>query len=123
MPSHQRKLAQAEYFLSTAWRRLYRGRARVEGVFGIIKNPGRERVQRGQARIDGIAWMTLVLAIKASVFNEHQLRAWHERTGLGPADHPLLQPDPIYYGFAHLTQEHADAIDEMNLAEHRKLAA
>jgi hypothetical protein len=54
-------------------------------------------------------------AVKVSLFNEEQLRAWHEDTGRGPADHPLLQPDPPYWGFTHLTKEQARAIDAEHL--------
>jgi hypothetical protein len=41
-----------------------------------------------------------------------QLRAWHARTGRGPGDHPLLQPDPPYYGFIDATPEQAAEIIE-----------
>lgn len=89
----------------------------VEGVFGILKNPSRQRLRRGQNRIPGLAMATVIAAVKDSVFNEEQLRAWHERTGLGPADHPLLQPDPPYWGFQDLTKEQAKAIDARRLSE------
>lgn len=48
-------------------------------------------------------------------FKEEQLRAWHARTGKGPADHPLLQADAAYHGFAHLTKDEAEAIDVEHL--------
>jgi hypothetical protein len=57
----------------------------------------------------------LINAIKVSAFNEEQLRIWHAETGKGPADHPLLQPDPEYRGFQHLSPEEADRIDQENL--------
>ena len=34
-----------------------------------------------------------------------------ERNGLDPADHPLLQADPPYWGFTNLTKAQAKAID------------
>ncbi len=49
--------------------------------------------------------------VKIAVFNEEQLRMWHAQTGLGPADHPLLQPDQPDFGFRNLTKEEAEAID------------
>ena len=58
---------------------------------------------------------SIIAAIKVSIYNEEQLRAWHDRTGLGPADHPLLQPDPPYWGFRNLTKEEAKAIDAEHL--------
>jgi hypothetical protein len=57
----------------------------------------------------------IIAAVKSSVFNEEQLRSWHDRTGLGPADHPLLHPDPPYWGFRDLTKEEAKAIDTERL--------
>lgn len=114
---HQRKLMQREYVGSRRWRRLMMRRTFVEGVFGILKNPSRQRLRRGQNRIPGLAMATVIAAVKDSVFNEEQLRAWHERTGLGPADHPLLQPDPPYWGFQDLTKEQAKAIDARRLSE------
>ena len=53
---------------------------------------------------------------KVSAFNEEQMRIWHAETGKGPADHSLLQPDPEYGGFQHLTPHEADSIDQENLA-------
>ena len=60
---------------------------------------------------------SFIAAIKISVYNEEQLRAWHDRTGCGPADHPLLQPDPPYWGFRNLTKEEAKAIDAERLRQ------
>jgi hypothetical protein len=39
----------------------------------------------------------------------------HAKTGKGPTDHSLLQPDREYRGFQHLTSEEADQIDRENL--------
>jgi hypothetical protein len=118
-PHQQRKLMQREYYGSRRWRRLFKRRALVEGVFGILKNASRQRLRRGQNRLPGLAMASLIAAIKVSVYNEEQLRAWHDRTGHGPADHPLLQPDPPYWGFRDLTEEEAKAIDAERL-RHRQ---
>lgn len=109
-PHHQRKLAQREYYGSRRWRRVFKRRGMVEGVFGILKNPSRLRMRRGQNRIAGLAMASLVAAVKVALYNEQQMRAWHARTGRGPADHPLLTPDQPYYGFEHLNEEQARAI-------------
>lgn len=117
--NHQRKLAQREYYGSRRWRRLFKRRALVEGVFGILKNASRQRLRRGQNRLPGLAMATIIAAIKVSLYNEEQLRAWHARTGRGPANHPLLQPDPPYWGFRDLTKDEAKAIDAARLEQLR----
>jgi len=58
---------------------------------------------------------TLVAAIKTSVFNEEQLRLWPDRTGAGPTDHPLLQPDQPDWGYRNLTQDESEAIDREHM--------
>jgi len=114
-PDHQRKLMQREYYASERWRRLYKRRGLVEGAFGILKNGSRLRLRRGQNRIPGLAMATIVAALKVSLYNEEQLRAWHARTGLGPDTHPLLTPDPHYWGFKDLTKAEAEAMDARHL--------
>ena len=113
---HQRKLMQREYLGTRRWRRAMNVRALVEGAFGILKNPSRQRMRRGQNRLPGLAIANLINALKVSVFNEEQLRSWHQETGLGPADHPLLQPDPHDWGFTDLTKEQAKEIDARYMA-------
>ena len=88
---HQRKLMQREYLGTRRWRRAMNLRSAVEGAFGILKNPSRQRLRRGQNRLPGLAIANLISGLKAAVFNEEQLRGWHEQTGKGPEDHPLLQ--------------------------------
>ena len=94
---------------------MYRRRALVEGAFGILKSSSRLRMRRGHIRISSLAHATIVAAVKISLFNEEQMRAWHQRTGRGPADHPLLQPDSIYHGFLDLTADEAQAINAHHL--------
>lgn len=118
-PHHQRKLMQREYVGTRRWRRAFNLRSSVEGAFGILKNPSRQRMRRGQNRLPGLAMANLINGLKASVFNEEQLRSWHEDTGLGPADHPLLRPDPHDWGFTDLTKGQAKAIDARYLVAAR----
>jgi hypothetical protein len=118
-PHHQRKLMQREYYATRRWRHMFKRRALVEGTFGILKNPSRQRMRRGQNRLPGLAIASLIAAIKISVYNEEQLRAWHDRTGRGPADHPLLQPDPTYWGYRDLTKDEAKALDAERLQQLR----
>jgi hypothetical protein len=118
-PHHQRKLMQREYYGDRRWRTAFNLRSLVEGAFGILKNPSRQRMRRGQNRLPGLAMANLINASKVALFNEEQLRAWHERTGLGPADHPLLRPDPHDWGFTDLTKAQAKEIDARYLLAER----
>ncbi len=59
---HQRKLAQRHYYGNRAWRRLFKRRTFVEGIFGILKNPSRQRLRRGQNRLPGLAMATVISA-------------------------------------------------------------
>jgi hypothetical protein len=115
-PHHQRKIAQREYVATRRWKKQTNLRTLVEGAFGILKNPSRQRLRRGQNRLPGLAMASLVAAVKVSVFNEEQLRLWHDETGAGPAGHPLLQLDNPDWGFRNLTQAEAEAIDRAHLA-------
>jgi hypothetical protein len=114
-PHHQRKLMQREYVGTRRWRRAMNVRTLVEGAFGILKNPSRQRLRRGQNRLPGLAMANLINGLKVSLFNEEQLRSWHANTGMGPADHPLLQPDPYDWGFTDLTRAQAKAVDAAHL--------
>lgn len=66
---------QREYYGNRRWRRAFKRRALVGGVFGIMKNPSRQRLRRGQNRLPGLAMASIIAAIKVSVYNEEQLRA------------------------------------------------
>jgi hypothetical protein len=90
-------------------------RSYVEGVFGVLKNPSRQRLTRGQNRLPGLTMATLIAGLKVAVYNEETLRTWHERTGRGPAGHPLLQADPAYHGYEHLSAEQAAAITHQHV--------
>lgn len=116
-PHHQRKLMQREYVGSRRWRRAFNLRSGVEGAFGILKNPSRQRLRRGQNRLPGLAMANLINGLKVALYNEEQLRSWHEDTGSGPVDHPLLQLDPHDWGFTDLTQTQAKEIDARRLSE------
>ncbi len=113
--NHQRKIAQREYVATRRWKKKTDLRTLVEGAFGILKNPSRQRLRRGQNRLPGLAMASVIAAVKVSVFNEEQLRMWHDQTDLGPAGHPLLQLDQPDWGFRNLTKVEADAIDQEQL--------
>jgi len=61
--------------------------------------------------------VSIIVAVKVAAFNEDLLRIWHDRTELGPADHPLLQPDPACWRVTHLTEADAKAIDVRNIGQ------
>ena len=121
-PNHQRKLMQREYVGTRRWRRAMNLRTLVEDTFGILKNPSRQRLWLGQNRLPGLAMANLINGLKVALFNEEQLRSWHEDTGLGPADHPLLQPDPHDWGFTDLIKAQAKGIDDRYLRAARRAA-
>ena len=108
---------QREYVASRRWARPNFRRGLVEGASGFMKDPSGQRLRRGQNRLPGLAMASITVAVKVASFNEDQLRIWHDRTGLGPADHPLLQPDPACWRVTHLTEADAKAIDARNIGQ------
>jgi hypothetical protein len=108
---HQRRIAQRHYVGTRKWRKARKRRPQIEGVFGVLKNPSRQRMRRGHNRLPGLALASIIAGIKVALYNEEELRTWHHATGLGPSDHPLLQDDPEYHGFRHLEAVEAEAID------------
>jgi hypothetical protein len=115
--SDQRKLAQRHYYGSEQWRKLYNLRSWVESTFGILKNPSRQAIRRGHNRLTGLATLTLINALKIAVYNEEQLRIWHDKTRRGPEGHPLLTVDPPFEGLKFLTAEERARIDSGNAAQ------
>jgi hypothetical protein len=91
-PVKIRKVQQQHYWGSPTWERTYAKRTHIEGVFGNLKNDAAENLSRGLTRGMGLVWMNMVVAMTAASYNRRTLRKWHEETGHGPADHPLLQP-------------------------------
>lgn len=94
------KHAQDEYWGSPRWVTSWNRRTYVEGAFGNLKNPNTENVSRGVFRFTGLPLVSLAVAAAVTASNVRQLRNWHHRTGNGDPDHPLLQPEPTFRGFA-----------------------
>ena len=63
----------------------------------------------------GLPLVTLVVAMAAATTNLRPLRKWHERTGFGDIQHPLLQADEGFLGYSRLTKEQADELDALLL--------
>jgi len=98
---------QKHYWGSDAWTRDWNKRTYVEGSYGNRKNPSTEDVRRGHHRITGITLVHVVDSMSAVAHNLRMLRNWHERTGQGDPDHPLLQPAEEEYTIR-LTKEQYD---------------
>lgn len=86
--------------------------SRVEGWFGVLKSASSTGMDRDSYQFRGLPWVTLVLSLAAAVTNLHLLRSWHESSGLGDPDHPLLRPDQPFHGFTQLSAEQAREIDK-----------
>lgn len=87
----------------------------VEGRFGVLKNTSTTGFHRGSHQFVGLPLVTLVVAMAAATTNLRLLRTWHERTGLGDTQHPLLQPDEDFLGASRLTREQAEQLDALLL--------
>lgn len=109
------KMHQRYYWGSKSWRQSYNRRTFVEGWFGVLKNTSSTGFHRGSHQFVGLPLVTLVVAMAAATTNLRLLRTWHERTGFGDTQHPLLQPDEDFHGSTRLTREQADEIDALIL--------
>jgi hypothetical protein len=104
-PGPLRKHIQPLYYGSDEWIREYAKRTYVEGSYGNRKNSETENYRRGYHRAGGIG-RSMIYSIAAVVsYNMRMLRNWHERTGLGEPDNPLLAPDDQIYGYRPITAE------------------
>lgn len=104
-PGPLRKHIQPDYWGSREWGQEYRKRTYVEGSYGNRKNSSTENYRRGYHRAGGIG-KGMIFSLAAVVsYNLRMLRNWHERTGLGDPNNPLLTPDDQVYGYRPLTEE------------------
>lgn len=108
----QMKYAQEEYWGSSAWETSWNRRTYVEGVYGNLKNPNTENIHRGFFQFVGMPLVTLALTGAVVSYNIREYNSWHERTGAGDPDHPLLKQTDWVHGFEMRTQEQAKAIDD-----------
>lgn len=114
-PGELRKVMQSEYWGTSKWRAKYNKRSVVEGSYGNRKNIDAENLRRGHHRAGGIGRSMLYSIGAVASYNMRMLRNWHERTGQGDPDNPLLRPDDIVYGYA--------ALSEAELAERLRAAS
>jgi hypothetical protein len=105
------KMYQQHYWGSVEWTAEWNLRTFIEGWFGVAKNPTVAGMDRHFYRGKGTAHVSIAVLFAALVTNVHLLRNWHSQTGLGPADHPLLQADGDDHGFERLDANQAARID------------
>lgn len=110
------KPLQQHYWGSRAWQEDYARRTHIEGFFGCLQNEEIGTVDGKTHQQRGLAAVTIIYSMAAAVSNAHILRLWHEQTGLGDPEHPLLKPDPTFYGFTELDAVKAREIDEEGAA-------
>jgi hypothetical protein len=97
--AHAMKHAQDEYWGDHRWLTSWTRRTYVEGAFGNLKNPNTENVHRGLFRFTGLPLVSLAVVAAVCATNIRQLRNWHQRTGNGHPNDPLLAPEPEFHGF------------------------
>lgn len=106
------KPLQHHYWGSPAWQEDYARRTHIEGFFGCLQNDEIGTVDGSTHQQRGLAAVTIIYSMAAAISNAHILRLWHEQTGLGGPEHPLLTPDPTFYGFTELDEIGAREIDQ-----------
>ncbi len=106
------KPLQHHYWGSAAWQEDYARRTHIEGFFGCLQNDEIGTVDGSTHQQRGLAAVTIIYSMAAAISNAHILRLWHEQTGLGDPEHPLLTPDPTFFGFMELDEIGAREIDE-----------
>lgn len=100
----QRKLMQPHYWGSKRWSRDYRRRSSVEGSYGNRKNSQSENLKRWNFRPSGVGVANFFALGPVVSYNTRMTRNWHERTGLGNPEHPLLKPDIKVFGYRVITE-------------------
>ncbi len=90
-PGPLRKLMQQHYWGLDDWEKEWNKRTYVEGSYGNRKNASTENLRRGHFRLTGVAMVHIGTAMAAAAYNTRMIRNWHDRTGKGDPDHPLLQ--------------------------------
>ena len=90
-PAAIRKLQQPNYHGSKKWDSFYGLRTYVEGSYGGRKNTSTENLRRGLFQRTGLPWANLVVSLTAASYNLRLVQNWHERSGDGDSNHPLLK--------------------------------
>jgi hypothetical protein len=95
MPSPAvRKLQQPYYWGSKKWEKFFGRRTAVEGSYGNRKNVSTENMRRGIFQSMGLPWANVVITLTAASYNTRMIQNWHDRSGQGDPNHPLLRMAP-----------------------------
>jgi hypothetical protein len=105
------KTLQHHYWGSSAWQEDYARRTHIEGFFGCLQNEEIGTISGDTHQQRGLAAVTIIYSMAAAISNAHILRLWHEQTGHGDPEHPLLMPEPPFHGFKELNEIERLAID------------
>lgn len=107
------KVNQKFYWGSEKQQGLYNRRTYVEGWFGILKGDSAANKKRGSNLYRGLPLVTLEVAAFSVTANLIALRKWHQETGLGDKQSPLLRDGVDFLGHLEITQDEWDAIRTM----------
>ena len=112
-PEKVRKLQQPFYWGSEKWQRMYQRRTYVEGTYGNRKNVSTENMRRGLFQRMGLPWANIVIGLVAASYNLRMLQSWHDRSGDGDPNHPLLQRDEQGRPWMYLDDDSATRIENL----------
>lgn len=105
------KTLQPDYWGSSKWRESYNRRTYIEGFFGCLKNQSIAGVDHETSQFRGLALANIVLAMSVAIGNAHALVKWHETTGKGDPEHPLLTTHAPFHGYIALDADQAHTVD------------
>ena len=106
-PEKIRKLHQIHYWGSSAWEKMFARRTYVEGSYGGRKNVSTENLRRGQFQSMGLPWANVVVSLVAASYNLRLLQNWHDRSGDGDPNHPLLRSSTGVRPWMYMSEEQA----------------
>ncbi|MHB8334203.1 MAG: hypothetical protein ACYDEH_04800 [Acidimicrobiales bacterium] len=111
-PDAIRKLQQPYYHGSRKWEGFYGLRTYVEGSYGGRKNTSTENLRRGLFQRTGLPWANLVVSLTAASYNLRLVQNWHERSGDGDPNHPLLRNRGPVRPWLYLTEDEVTNFEE-----------
>ena len=104
--------AQPYYHGSRQWEGFYGLRTYVEGSYGGRKNTSTENLRRGLFQRTGLPWANLVVSLTAASYNLRLVQNWHERSGDGDPNHPLLKNRGPVRPWLYLTEDEVTSFEE-----------
>lgn len=116
------KLYQDTYWGSPKHRANYSRRTHVEGFFGVLKGGNSSGKDREGSLYTGLAHESLDATMFAVVSNVRLVRSWHEDTGLGEPESPLLYVERTDTISANLTIEEHHQLDAIRKSSNQEAA-